>query len=820
MAPATVADVFSKAQVSFGAHKKAAAVLHRLRVASPDSFDDEFFACVACVLEVYKREPAAERIVEFVVEFATQSSEDEAFDEAFMQSLCMRLLRLAHAKDKAVRFRVAQLVCRMLNSMAEDAEVSDDLFEAVEEAMLSRCRDKVPLVRAWALRALFRLQNPLDPSDAFTVELLRLMATDGSKEVRMAAISTVAPSKHSIKAILARTRDVSEEVRLHALSVLAGKVEMRWLSISQRASLLQTGLQDRQPKVRESCAQLLVGSWLRKLDNQPLQLLKALDVATYPEAADLALEALLADKAAAPLVAAAAEGWGALGPEAALCLRARLRQLAAAADEAGLEAARPELGVFCERLQAAVEATQTRGAAGAGAAKGGAGSGSSGAEEYTLAQLLCAAEHLDMADEHGRAQLEGLLGALLKELATSAELLPQLMRGLEAACGGEAERYQRLVLELIAEVEDPLEAGELGEASGADPAEAAAQLQREEETMLADNKAFELRAELAAAVAEEDFDRAAALKQEVAALQQRLEALREATAAMTPEHERLRRTMRCLQLAELLLQAPSLRLREHELAHLLERLVPALQSHHTELRALAMRCVSLYAHTAHAAALRFWPLLLKALRHDVQLVQLAALRAVVDLLHLHGPAALLPTAPPAAAPPAAAPAAPQESAHAAEAARLLLPLLEQPAGALRSAAAVGVAKLLHAGRVVSSHLLSRLLLLYFEPVEMESPEPEAQAEQASPRPHAPPPLPRRRCAAAAAPRAAPRVAAPPEPPRCALHAHRTLPHPLLLHRAQAVLKQRLAVYFAAAGRPVAAALLPAVRATLAALQLP
>ena len=746
--PTTMDELFSKAQVSFGAHKKAAAMLHRLRAASPDSFEDEFFACLACVLEVYKREPAAERIVEFVVEFATQSSEDEAYDEAFMQSLCMRLLRLAHAKDKAVRFRVAQLVCRMLNSMAEDAEVSDELFEAVEEAMVIRCRDKVPLVRAWALRALFRLQNPLDASDEITVELLRLMATDGSKEVRMAAISTVAPSKHSIKAILARTRDVSEEVRLHALGVLAGKVEVRWLSISQRASLLQTGLQDRQPKVRESCAQLLVGSWLRKLDNQPLQLLKALDVATYPEAADLALEALLADKAAAPLVVAAAEGWGALGPEAALCLRARLHQLAAVADEAGLEAARPELGTFCERLQAAVEATQTRGEAGAGAAKGARGPGSSGAEEYTLAQLLCAGEHLDMADEHGRAQLEGLLGSLLKGLATSDELLPQLMRSLEAACGGEAERYQRLVLELVAEVEDPLEAGEVGQASGADPAEAEAQLQREEETMLADNKAFELRAELAAAVAEEDFDRAATLKQEVAALQQRLEALREATAAMTPEHERLRRTTRCLQLAELLLQAPSLRLREHELANLLdERLVSALQSHHAELRALAMRCVSLYAHTAHAAALRFWPLLLKALRHDVQLVQLAALRAVIDLLHLHGPAALLPAAPPAAAPPAAAPAAPQESAHAAEAARLLLPLLEQPPGALRSAAAVGVAKLLHAGRVVSSHLLSRLLLLYFEPPEMAS-EPEANAEQAWLHPHAPPPPPR---AAAAAP---------------------------------------------------------------------
>ena len=42
--------------------------------------------------------------------------------------------------------------------------------------------------------------------------------------------------------------------------------------------------------------------------------------------------------------------------------------------------------------------------------------------------------------------------------------------------------------------------------------------------------------------------------------------------------------------------------------------MPALQSHHAELRALAMRCVSLYAHAAHAAALRFWPLLLKVRR--------------------------------------------------------------------------------------------------------------------------------------------------------------------------------------------------------------
>ncbi len=101
-----------------------------------------------------------------------------------------------------MRFRVTQLAGRIMNMMKEEAEVSDELFEAIEQAMLARCKDKVPLVRAWALRALFRLQNPLDPSDAFTVELLRLMATDGSKEVRMAAISTVAPLLVSHTALL------------------------------------------------------------------------------------------------------------------------------------------------------------------------------------------------------------------------------------------------------------------------------------------------------------------------------------------------------------------------------------------------------------------------------------------------------------------------------------------------------------------------------------------------------------------------------------------------------------------------------------------
>ena len=147
-----------------------------------------------------------------LVAYTTQGAEGEAVDEALMESVCARLLKLSAAKDKAVRFRVIQLVGQMMNALAEEAEVSDELFESIEEAAVERCKDKVPVVRAWALRALFRLQDPADADDRITKALLRAMAHDASKEVRMAAVSTVAPSKHAIRAILERTRDTEPEV--------------------------------------------------------------------------------------------------------------------------------------------------------------------------------------------------------------------------------------------------------------------------------------------------------------------------------------------------------------------------------------------------------------------------------------------------------------------------------------------------------------------------------------------------------------------------------------------------------------------------------
>ena len=99
-------------------------------------------------------------MVRFLVHFTasrTPGTEEEA--DEFCENFLGFLLNLATAKDRAIRFRVCQLVAGVLNALGVEAEISDDLYERMEDVMLDRLRDKVPVVRAQAARALSRLQD-------------------------------------------------------------------------------------------------------------------------------------------------------------------------------------------------------------------------------------------------------------------------------------------------------------------------------------------------------------------------------------------------------------------------------------------------------------------------------------------------------------------------------------------------------------------------------------------------------------------------------------------------------------------------------------
>ena len=68
-----------------------------------------------------------------------------------------------NVRDKAVRFRVCQIINRVFSSFGEGTAIDDELYDSVYRAIQCRLRDKFPIVRVHAVLALARLQDPTDP---------------------------------------------------------------------------------------------------------------------------------------------------------------------------------------------------------------------------------------------------------------------------------------------------------------------------------------------------------------------------------------------------------------------------------------------------------------------------------------------------------------------------------------------------------------------------------------------------------------------------------------------------------------------------------
>ena len=70
-----------------------------------------------------------------------------------------------------------------MNAVDDDLEIPDELFEVLEDAMTMRARDKVPKVRACAIKALQRLYDPMEDDAPSTVAVTTALRCDPSKEV-------------------------------------------------------------------------------------------------------------------------------------------------------------------------------------------------------------------------------------------------------------------------------------------------------------------------------------------------------------------------------------------------------------------------------------------------------------------------------------------------------------------------------------------------------------------------------------------------------------------------------------------------------------
>ena len=57
---------------------------------------------------------------------------------------------------------VCMLINRLLKLLGEEAEIDDELYEKIHDNMIERLKDKVAEIRAQAVYALQRLQDPRD----------------------------------------------------------------------------------------------------------------------------------------------------------------------------------------------------------------------------------------------------------------------------------------------------------------------------------------------------------------------------------------------------------------------------------------------------------------------------------------------------------------------------------------------------------------------------------------------------------------------------------------------------------------------------------
>ncbi|XP_047164694.1 condensin complex subunit 3 [Vigna umbellata] len=284
-----IAAILDEARTSYATHNRKLKELSLLRAKSSSSvFFSAFSRTLTPLFDFQRRLASVERVVSFVSALAASASDE------FLDCFLKFLLAAATASNKTARFRACQIVSEIISRLPDDAEVmSNEIWDEVIEWMMVRVRDKIPVVRTFAVRALSRFVNDSVNSDILDL-YLEVLPLEQNADVRKMIVLSLPPSTATSQVIIDCTLDVSESVRKAAYCVLANKFPLQSLSIKLRTLILRRGLADRSLAVSKECFKLLKDEWLTKSCNgDPVELLKYLDVETYESVSESVMEELL-----------------------------------------------------------------------------------------------------------------------------------------------------------------------------------------------------------------------------------------------------------------------------------------------------------------------------------------------------------------------------------------------------------------------------------------------------------------------------------------------------------------------------------------------
>ncbi|KAM3624521.1 uncharacterized protein V6R79_024546 [Siganus canaliculatus] len=563
-----------------------------------------------------------------------------------------------------------------------------------------------------------------------------ILENDTNAEVRRAVLSCIAMSPRTLPKVIKRTRDIKENVRKLAYQVLADKVHIKALTIAQRVILLQQGLHDTSEPVRDVVCSRLLPAWLQRLDGNVIDMLHRLDVENCAQTALETLKAIFTNTTNEELLQNRMQldnrkliPEDSLTCENVLYWRALCEFIKAKGDdgEEMLEQVLADSATYAEYLYGYLKAVPVM-------------SEEQRADfnqlelvmtkEFISQQLIHLIACLDTNEEGGRKRVLAVLQEMLALPQTPSSLVSLLIEKLLILIPDDHRRIQT-VAEIISDVREPI-------TEAAHPVDENAS--RRQQVQLAELKVriLEAKQTLEDCITAQEFSRAAELKDSITELennknrliQEVSESSQPADKDVQTEKNDPETLLRCLTMCAELLKQMSIKTRTGPtISALMSSLIlPSIANAHPAVRNMAVVCLGTCALHSKELAKTHMVLLLQIAQLDEVKIRISALRAIIDLLLLFGFQLLSEAATTQTALPSQSPDRQEEDTVAMEEKAetpedstqsiltMLSELLDSEVSDLRTETAEGLAKLMYTGRITSAKMLSRLVLLWYNPV--------------------------------------------------------------------------------------------------------
>ncbi|XP_050552728.1 condensin complex subunit 3 isoform X1 [Spodoptera frugiperda] len=278
----TMFKIFQNVQYNVVQHKKYVKEMIKLyKKLDEDSFRESFRNALQYLFTFGDTSANVDRVVQFVATFCT-SLDDE---EEFLLFIFNIIFDCQCVSGQSVRYRASQLLAAVLSALGDDASLDDDLCDKLLASQMQRLQDTRGAVRCRAALALQRLQNPMEPDDEVTRAYRFHMSCDPSSSVRRAIVMSIAKCSRNVPFVLERLCDVDEAVRRAAFLYIAA-INVTQLRVRQRVLTLKVGLTERSVRVRRVVEEILIPGWLSTFQGNIVDLLKAIRLDNAHDAKD------------------------------------------------------------------------------------------------------------------------------------------------------------------------------------------------------------------------------------------------------------------------------------------------------------------------------------------------------------------------------------------------------------------------------------------------------------------------------------------------------------------------------------------------------